>query len=480
MITSIENRIAPAAIVLVFLSAIPFGANRPWAWILFGLIAFALMAAQTIIDLTNRNAAAAALNKLGIVPWLGLAVLAWILFQSSGLPPEFLHHPIHFDLPSDIDHKSAISIIPERGYQYALRFGTYLALFWIIFRSTNQAARADSVMKWISAGYVLMALYTYFTLVTGLYKTHVLWFPHPWSGIAPSGTFVNQNHFAAFMALGALTIGGRTLMHYLSMEHRQINDKRAARSLRSREILKADFLTPAAAFILVSGCVLLANSIAATTSFLLALITLVLLCVRPRWVKAILSLPQRMGRTLVAAMLLGIGAAGLTALVIIGNSLIDDIDPFRVGIYQSIGAAIWGNAWLGTGSGTFAEAFAPYKGRIGANHTIDNAHNSFFQNMVELGLVASIALYFGLALLLARQISGVVTRRAGRWYPAVGLAVTLYASLHSLLDFSFELPAIAAMFAVIIAVTTHQSSPDKNRKRSKRRTNSDTDSDAPH
>ncbi len=467
MLKNLEIRIAPIAIFLVFLSAIPFGANRPWAWILFGIVTFVLLCTQCVADFLNRDTAQKAFKRLGLIPWLSLIVLTWMLYQSSGLPPEFLHHPIHFDVPADIRHESAISLIPERGYQYALRFSIYIGLFWIVYRFARTSSNARKALNWITFGYAVMSLYAFFTLVTGLYKTHVLWFTHPWSGVAPSGTFVNQNHFAAFMALGALTIGAQVINQYLSMEFRNINDRNTARKLMARELRQPAFLAKAAIFIATALCVLQAQSIAASTSFLIALAALILLCIRPRFVKSSLVFLQRLGTKGAALAIIAIGAAGLALLVIVGNNLIESTDPLRVGIYQNIATAIWNNAWLGTGSGTFAEAFAPYKGMIGANHIIDNAHNSFFQNMVELGLVGATILYFGLALILARLLFGIASRRSGRSFPAAGIATALYASLHSLLDFSFELPAIAAMFAVILAVSTAQADPSRKRKAGK-------------
>lgn len=459
MISRLERLVGPLAIFLTLIAAVPYGSNRPWAWIVFGVLAGCLLLLQMIIDLARSDEVAACKRQLGFMPWAILLIIVWILYQSSGLPPMSWHHPIYAELPHTESVKSAISILPDKGAQYGLRLATYLVLFWIVYRYTTRFRNAEAVLIGICLGYTIFALYTFTTVATGLYKTHVLWLPHPWSGVAPSGTFVNQNHFAAHMAIGAISAMGLVIGRYRKFAHHSIKDKRAARQILLKELIAPRFIFIGTMFLAISFCVLLTGSQAAIWSFFIALITLFGFGVLPGWGKAIVTAFDRLGSRMQTSIVFLIGAVGLALVSWIVAPAISGADPFRANIYANIPSAVSDNFWIGTGAGTFLEAFAPYKGAVGANHAIAHAHNTFFQNILELGVPAAALLYLVLSRVFVLHIQGTLKRRQRRWVPAVGVAVIVYAGLHSILDFSFELPANAAMLSIILAATLAQSRP---------------------
>ena len=75
---------------------------------------------------------------------------------------------------------------------------------------------------------------------------------------------------------------------------------------------------------------------------------------------------------------------------------------------------------LGTGFGTFEEAFRFYRtSEIAGN--FDTAHNTYLENVLELGIPAASALFCVFALFLLLCAVGIRQRRRDAVYPCVGL-----------------------------------------------------------
>ena len=71
---------------------------------------------------------------------------------------------------------------------------------------------------------------------------------------------------------------------------------------------------------------------------------------------------------------------------------------------------------------------------------------------MELGWPAAAALYAGLALLVFSCLRG-----ASGVYPAVLVSCSVLVAVHSLVDFSLEMPANAATYALLLGVGCAQS-----------------------
>lgn len=111
---------------------------------------------------------------------------------------------------------------------------------------------------------------------------------------------------------------------------------------------------------------------------------------------------------------------------------------------------------LGYGLGTFVEVFPSFR-TFYSNNTINAAHNDYVQAVVELGLIG-FALILSLIYLLYRE----GLRKSKHWEhdfeASLSMAALVGCSgilIHSLCDFNLQIPANAAVFAVLagIAVT---------------------------
>jgi O-antigen ligase len=100
--------------------------------------------------------------------------------------------------------------------------------------------------------------------------------------------------------------------------------------------------------------------------------------------------------------------------------------------------------------GTFARAYASYD-REGEWLGTNQAHNDYLQLASETGLVG-VALLVWMTVVVARKVLVPALRPPGghpRW-TTTALAAAAFAMLvHTVLEFNLQIPAVAALFAVI-------------------------------
>jgi O-Antigen ligase len=113
--------------------------------------------------------------------------------------------------------------------------------------------------------------------------------------------------------------------------------------------------------------------------------------------------------------------------------------------YRTTWEAIRDRPVLGTGYGTYADAFRAYNHAGTGTYFLDKAHSTYLQVIMELGCPAAAALYAGLALLVFRCLQG-----RSAVYPAVLASCSVLVGVHALVDFSLEMPANAATYALLL------------------------------
>ena len=118
--------------------------------------------------------------------------------------------------------------------------------------------------------------------------------------------------------------------------------------------------------------------------------------------------------------------------------------------------------WQGHGYGNFEAAFAQHRDeRFGDR--VDMAHNSYIEHLVELGVPATLLLYFGPLLLFGYCVRGVFARRRGQLFPLVAVGATVLVALHALVDFSLQIPAVAVTYAALLGIGVAQATPSPKR-----------------
>jgi O-antigen ligase len=168
------------------------------------------------------------------------------------------------------------------------------------------------------------------------------------------------------------------------------------------------------------------------------------------------------GRALLLVLIAGCGGTALLLQVLAGN-VTDRIELYGVGdggrlaAYRSTLHIISDHPWFGTGLGTFAAAFPPYRSSdISLAGVWDIAHDTPLEFASEMGipltLVVAVAWIAALVLLGA----GLRGRRQHIIVPLSCFAVSLIANLHSLIDFSLQITGYSIVVFALLGIGLSQ------------------------
>ena len=128
-------------------------------------------------------------------------------------------------------------------------------------------------------------------------------------------------------------------------------------------------------------------------------------------------------------------------------------------------AAIPSNPYLGTGYGTFEQAFMAYKSYPLSFANWSKAHNSYLELAFEMGIPATIAVV-GLFLWLAGVfVYGLVRRKRAHVFAAIGLSATALVGAHASVDFSLQILGFTVCYVLLISIAWAQSWPTARRAR---------------
>ncbi len=275
-------------------------------------------------------------------------------------------------------------------------------------------------------------------------------------GDSLSGFYVNRNSAAAFLTM--------TLMTTLVTMERQVADTDAL-ALR-RSLSRFSGFSPSQRRILLFSCFFVVQLLAlmltrSRAGVVLGLceVSAFLLAFAPRHLD---RMRLRFSRTravvllaLVAVTLSGLAAQTFHRLDVQGG------EDGRWCIYPAVVRMIGDNLPWGVGLGGFRDGFASYRppdcGLVGV---WENAHDSYLQGFATLGVVFGVALVAFTALSAPPLLRGL--RRDGRLV-ALTTAVVLVSiglALHSLIDFSLEIPGNFVTFGLLVISAIGQTGVD--------------------
>lgn len=127
------------------------------------------------------------------------------------------------------------------------------------------------------------------------------------------------------------------------------------------------------------------------------------------------------------------------------------LDTRRLCTYRSTWTAIQDHFWLGTGLGSFQDVFPAYRSpECGLNGYWEMAHSVYLEAWLSLGaafLVVLVIIYYQL---IKTYAYGYRHRRRYRFVPLASLAILVLLTLHSLVDFSLQIPGMAVVAALVL------------------------------
>lgn len=128
-------------------------------------------------------------------------------------------------------------------------------------------------------------------------------------------------------------------------------------------------------------------------------------------------------------------------------------DPGRLEMYRIALAMVADRPWLGHGAGSFEAAFPPYRGEaLGMFGVWDIAHSTPLEIAVEWGVPVLVVLcaLWGAAIVSLWRVCRNRGRGRDRSVVVAALSVGGLGTLHSMVDFSLQIPGYAVVFAAIV------------------------------
>lgn len=420
--------------------ALPFGGNAPGFWVLFVLLIIVLFVAQLSLSLF-RGVPNSTL-KLSVPAFLYVSVVGWGFLQTSSVLPEAWAHPFWQLVSNGLN---TVSADPLAGVHLVMRLTAYAMVFWIALHAAINVDRAMAFLKAFSLFSLALACFGLAAVFTG--SNFVL---QEQATNNVSATFINRNTYATYAVFGLITNLG------VYMELLRSRDTGPADKNRDLRNLLEGFFSGAWIYafgvVMCFAALLLTASRAGTASGFAAIITFL----------ALFRAKQGRNSVLILSAVISLGAFAATLSETVLNRLFQSGEESRFIIYREMIAAIGDRLWLGHGLGAFQDTFRPFVPFEVANLDWDLAHSSYLENLWELGLPATLVFYGALLWLAAGLLYGNQTRQRNRVYSSVGVSCVVAAALHSLVDFSLQIPAVSAAFAFILGIAWAHAWPSRS------------------
>lgn len=410
-------------------AAVPLGLNRPVFWLGFGILVAGWALVYLSLAQRYQFDRALAVSRLSGLFALAAAVPVWALLQALPLA----------EIAPAIGPE-AISILPSASLMGAIRFTIYILFFFLVIETAGRTVRATRIGWFVFWGIVAHAVW-------GLLALNVLGDIHFWgeklayNGSA-TGTFINRNSFATFLGMGgclglALILGRDTARTRPVAAH--------AFSERKLETL-ATWIGLVTIWIALFGTQsrlgVGAAAIGAGVCFAAFRIKNGAPALRVFGGVAFIGIVALVG----AAVLLGQGLIGRT--VFLEGSI-----EARLSAYRYTLELIAARPWFGHGLDAFRPAFETvHRPPLPGKFYWDRAHSTYLSHWVELGIVVgTIPLIMG-GVVAGRLIKELRRRDCNFSLCIAGLGALATGAVHSLADFSLEIPANVILLLTILGL----------------------------
>ncbi len=433
-------------VLLLAWCPLPFGSNRLWSESLLNVGGALLLGGCAIVAL-RTDGFAIPLQQVAVSAGLFAAALVWAMLQWSPWTPEFLHHPI-WAMTSEalqVSYVGRITVNPDATLTSAVGLLGYASIFWVAMQlSTN---RQNGVIA-IKALALISAVYACYGLVVFLSGNKTILIFDKWEYTdALSSTFVNRNNFATFAGMGLVCASAVLLRACIPILQSKARSRiKIAQTLEIVFIQSWPYLV--AAFGLLAA-LMLTGSRAGIGSTGIALVVLTVLMLRSRR----LGVARLLGSAAVVLVIFATVALPFSGLL---STRLDRADSAltengRIEVYRLTLFAIGDAPVTGTGLGTFPDIFPYYRdAEVFTSSAWVKAHNTYLETILELGIPAALAIFAAIGILGWNCAKGVRKFRERKIVPAVAASATVLVGVHSLLDFSMQIPAIAAVYSALL------------------------------
>jgi hypothetical protein len=466
-----EWTVAVLFFAAVALAALPMGANRDWAWAPIAVVIGVL----GVLSAGLGSRAGFEVSEPERGPLIGL-LACYALFVTIGLlQMSTLGAPLSdstwlYEAAARV-LGSAHAPVPDLAIDAArntlLKCLTCGAIFLMARALCRDRGRARLLLLMVVASAVIVVIYgiamqlTTHSCYLGSYLKKEAGYVAELDRCTMSGTFVSSNSFGCYCGMGliaamALGFAGRRRREDMPYGYDEDDSEGILDSLTGFRLLML-----AVCLLLLGGLLLSASRAGAVATFAAAGM-LTLLLMRGRW----RARPDLVRIFVVVGVLVAV-----IVLVVAGGTIANkamrssEFGVDRVRIWMASLEAIGMSPWLGWGLGSFADIYAIVQ-PVSVPQPNDLAHSTPLEVVVEVGIPAALA---GFAIILipwgVSLYGALVRRRSHRYLPAAAFAVTAVAVLHSLVDFSLQMPAIAFVVSAVLGLGWAQAFGRRERSR---------------
>jgi O-antigen ligase len=325
-----------------------------------------------------------------------------------------------------------------------------LALGLIVGADRESANRTLKVMAWAGAGY---AIYGIANLL--VFPTAFLWRERTGDLGTLTATFVNRNTAAAYFGSCAVVWLVLAMARVRArLPPGPIEWKKLGRNVYPESRGDPQIILRFVMFFICLSAMFMTGSRGGVLASLFAMLIAAVVFFRS-------DLPRLTSLLIVVA---GFAVVALGLLQILGGNVQARIDAGglveqgRLEAYRSTLRMIADDPWFGTGLGTFAAAFPPYRS---ANVSIvgiwDIAHSTPLEIAAEMGVPLALVTAVGWIVALLVLLRGTRRSRRETVVPHAALAVSLIALLHSSIDFSLQVAGYAIVVFAVAGIGLAQS-----------------------
>jgi O-antigen ligase len=403
-----------------------------------------------------------------VVAGVGLIVLAYafVLHEQLAEQPWIAPFQPIWKQASDLLHATVAPSASIVKHQAFFSLGAPLANVLALLLGLIVGARRERARLLLRVLAVSGALYAAYGVLSFLIEpTLILWRDKTAYLGSVTGTFINRNTAAAYFGSCALI----WMLLIIEQVRRRIPERRLIwRRLPQdlAEISPRELAPGGLALLICLMAMFMTGSRAGVGLSLLAMIVSITVVLRK-------DLPPRSG----IAISLGSGfLLALGLLELLGgqvSSRFDSqglVDEGRIEAWTSTLRIIADHPWFGTGIGTFQWAFPPYRSPdVSIRGVWDAAHSTPLELASEVGLPLALlvaAAWLAMFVILARGVFG---RRRDAIIPLAACATAALSLLHSMLDFTLQVPGYSipffSLFGAALAQSFSSQQPPSPRRR---------------
>ena len=438
-------------LAVVLLSPLPLACNRPWAWSLLSVAIGLLLGVWCVLVLSGRLRTPVPAGRLWAVAIPFFLVLLWAFVQTLPGISALLAHPLWGEAAQALGRPLAasISLDPEMTRNAILRLASYGGIFWLAVQLGRERTRAREALIAVAVAGTLYAVYGLIVYFAGWER--ILWL-EKWAYPGDlTSTFVNRNAYGAYAGLGVICCMG-LFLHALKPP-RPSSTRRAFDLAETVMVRAMPYLAGA---VVIGTALLLSHSRGAFLCTGLGTVALMMAMVAAGVIRPRLAL--LLGVVIAG---LGFGVLGMSGegtmerLASIPSQLEDEARP---NLYRLTSDAIADAPWTGHGFGAFLPAFRIYRDTtLPAPNVWNFAHNVYLETAMDLGIPGALLLFLSLGLICATCLRGLVRRRRDHVHPAVAVASATLIGAHGTVDFSAQMPAVAATLSLLLGIGFAQS-----------------------